>query len=443
MKNNESMVYTKKKEESIEKIANKIGRITEDAVAKMLNLGKATLRGGESVINRPPVYRLGESLDRSADLGRVVSRIEDLTEQANRAKSSLRNTYFGGKNSPSSLLAKARDTAYKDLPKGIGFTHEGSNLKDLANREIEESVFRSLARQSHIPEVDQYTRNLIATKDKANSELTHLLKSVKDDFSQGKEPTISVYNPNGPNIALQVDRPVASYNGSPVINTKKTLNIDGIESFNEKHKKLEKELQRQQHLSGPNFNPLQVQKAKEELERSSEFKNAFEDKLKLMSASANKPVNKAQFTLDDLDSVHKVKSFLKNPHLEQKHKLLDDVSHENLTNWIIHNVENGGPNVKKSLTDSLDAIAQDPNTVNYLQGFQFQRYSPEEMKNVMEAVKGTKSNLNEERFRGISDALGIAGIGGATGLLGYAGYKSANPDKYDNTKLLHHGNLKI
>ena len=440
MKKLSHLTFIEQREKNIEKVASRVSALTQDIVEQMLNLGKQTPRGGaSSVISRPPQYGLAQNLSRSGDLGRVVSQIDDFTGQANQAKNSVMSTYFGGEKSPLSLLTKAKDTAYSPLSKG--FAHEGSTLKQLAERELEESIFRSLSRQAHIPDVENYARHLIRTKGQRNGELDHLLKQVRDDFSVGKEPVIMVRGKGAP-IALQVDRPIASFNGSPVINTKKTLNIDGIETFNQKHMALEKDLQRKWQFNGGQWTP-ETLVAGEKLERSKNFKNAFEDKLKLMSSSESKDVNRAQFTLDDLDSVHKVEVFLKNPHLETKHKLLDDATHDNISNWIVNQVRNSPKDIKHSLSDALDLVAQDPKSVNYLQGFQFQRYSTDEMRKVMEAVKGTKSNLNAERLRVISDAMGAVGIAGLGGLGMYASGKAMNPEPYDPTKLLHHRNQEL
>ena len=421
--NNDHMVYLKAKEKSLDKIAMQVKGLIPDAVASMLSLGKAK---GSSLlgINRTPVHDLYGSLSRSGDIGRVVSEVSDLSRQALLGRDSIKNSYSGilnsGSSSPLSLLRKAREKVYSPL--GNSYAHSGSTLKEVASREIEESIFKALATQAHQPEVAKYAKNLVENRGYKHSELNSQIKKVMNDFAEGKDPSILIKNGagDGRHLNLAVDRPIASFNGAPVLNIKKTMGFDGVESFNAKHLKLENKMS-ENMAKGKEYDYLLGYK----LEKSKQFAEHFGDKLRLMSNSAD-DVNRSKFTLDDIDTVEKVKVFFQNPLIDDAQKFMPDYNMGLIADDIVNHVKKATrfrgdkpANIKEALSQKLSSIAGDPDKANFMQSFQFERYSPDEMKTVMEAVRGTKRATTDEAIRIGADALGIAALTGATGIVGY------------------------
>jgi len=422
------------KELVLSKQADLLRKIGLDDIKAMLSAGKRTLKGFESPmgISRPPIFGLNRSIGRASVLGATLSDIEELTHKANLNKGSIAKTYKGlfdskSDTNPLQLLTQARNKAYSSA----------NNLKKLSEAEIEESIFRSLARQGSNPQVESYAQHLVNTRGAKNSELSTHVKKIADDFIEGRDPVLLIKNGKGQgkNLNLTIDRPFASYNGSPVINTKKVMGIDGIESFNKKHIDLEQKYQRAL-LNANGASTDELIEAADKYQRSQAFNNVFGDKLREMSSSPD-IVNKAKFTLDDLDTVEKAKTFLKNPFVDNAHKLMDDYTRENITNSIIGHISKNPNDVKKGLSEALDQVAQNPNTANYMQSFQFERYSAEDMKNVMETLKGTKRRLLDERTRAVADALGAAGLAGVLGTGAYTAFKG--PD----TKMLHNSDERL
>lgn len=446
------------REKSIEKVAGAISKLAPEMVEQMLRAGKGTLKGiesshGLSGINRPPVVGLMDSLKRTQDLGKAVSEIDLLQELASKNRGSLKSTFLdifdmGSQSNPFQLMRQARNKAYRPL--GAGYNYPGSSLKQMAGTEIESSIFKSLARQSDIPEVNEYAKYLLNTRNERGSELKNLVRQVKDDYLNGKDPVIMVKDQHGRynNISLHLDKPIASYNGSPAINIGKTHGIDGIESFNKQHYRLQDNYNKAWSRAQDATDPKLIA-AKDEFARSKDFGHQFEDKLKLMSSSANKQINKAEFTLDDLDSVDKVRAFLRSPHLKREHRLLPEGTHEQYTGYILRELgqTNGSPEaVKLKLTQILDDMAQSPEGTNFLQSLQFKRYSGEDMKHLMESLKGTKNAVMAEGTRTGLDAAGLIGLP-AIGL--YGGYKAVQKhgklldDDSRDTKQLHHSPMRL
>jgi len=425
---NNQLVYLQEKEKGLEKIAASLKGLVPEAVEAMMNLGRSvphTMHG----IGRAPVADLYGSLARSGDIGKVVAEVSDLNRRALLGRGSIRTSYadlLGKSNtSPLSMLRKARDTVYSPL--GKGFNHSGATLKEVAERDIENSIFTALAKQSHQPEVAKYAKNLVENRGYEHSELNSQIKKVMNDYIEGKDPSILIKNGagDGRHLNLSVDRPIASFNGSPVLNIKKTMGIDGVESFNAKHTKLLNDFNKK-IMKGEGVDPTIVNK----IERSNKFAEQFGSKLREMSSSAD-DINRSKFTLDDLDSVEKVQTFFNNPHIEEAQKLLPDHHMDAITNEIVDYVHGATKMhghdpavVKDALAQKLSSLAADPSKANYLQSFQFERYSPEEMKKVMEAVRGTKRAATDEAIRLGADALGAATL---TGMLGMGAYGALKP----------------
>ena len=204
------------------------------------------------------------------------------------------------------------------------------------------------------------------------------------------------------------------------------MGIDGIDSFNAKHLALEHELAKKVQQGSVTMDDYT------KITRSNNFSREFGDKLHVMSGSAD-DLNKAKFTLDDLGSTSSVEAFFKNPHIEKSHKWMPDQQMEMVADDIVNHVHraartsgNDPKAIKEALSQKLNAIAADPNKANFMQSFQFERYSTEQMKNVMEAVKGTKKAVTDEYVRTIADAAGTIGV---TGVLGGVAYGALKPNE--------------
>lgn len=420
--NTDYLETLKTKEKTLDKLAVSIKKIDMGMLQDMLNLGKSTLRGNDFSmgISRPPTKGLFESIQRSNDIGRVVAKADDLTNLAKQNKSSITKSYSGfldkaSDSNPFSLMRQAKSQVYNPLDSS--YHYAGSKLKDVAVQDVEASIFKALSRQAHNPGIEDYAKKLVATRGDRHSELNVHVKKIIDAYADGKDPAIII---PGNKLPITIDRPIASFNGSPVINLKKTHGIDGIDSLNKKHNALERSFIAKR-ANGINDHTPEVQNLYDQVLRSRDFTNHFGDKIRLMSSSPDK-VNATKLTLDDLDSFGKVKALLKNPHMEQSHKLLSDVDHNAITDDIISAVHyqakrhGDSPEViKRALVSKLDEVSQNPMAVNYMQGFQLERYSADDMKRVMETLRSTKKNAIDEFVRTGADAVG------ATGMLGLGG----------------------
>ena len=450
-----SYIYAKSRniDVTMEKTAFlKLKKVTDsiDYVRDLLRRGKATRHPHSTEgLYRAHTTPFQDSIPRSEDLNKVVNNIKNLHEKAEKNSTSFFKSYKGLFNSksddnPFQLYRKANKAASTPLGKGYNFGN--STLKEIGKAEVESLIFQALAKHSNNPKVDDFAEQLFKDKDKPNSLLKKLIKGVEKDLINGKDPSISIPNVNtgGSRLEIKVDRPIASFNGSPAFNSKKTFGFDNVDDFNKQHEKIIKEYKDidSQVLNGT-LHPRDPEylKVSQTMHESQNFKRQFGDKIRLMDEAVTSNFNTVRITLDDLKSADAAKTFFKNPHASQGVTGLSSIKLKELTDEMVDAIEKATrakgdkPEVvKEAIIKKLDDFAGNPDKSGFLDTFHFDRYTANEMKDSMGAIKGTKADVELEGLRVGSNAVGALGLAGLMGAGAYQGYKSIFPEK-DTHKL--------
>ena len=373
---------------------------------------------------------LQRELDVAYDLGTASQQVRNLNQKADLGKTSLRNSYSdlfntSSDSNPLQLYRQARSKAYQPL--GDEFANAGSSLKEVANNEMKHLVVKSLGQQADNPEVLKYAKKLVDEDTGAFSDLTHLAKKVRRDFEEGVDATFTVPNAmgNGTGLTVKVDRPLATYNGSPAFDLQKTFGIRNADSFNKQHQAIAQNYDDAARVHLANRRDTKALQefttAKKDLELSAHFRDTFGRKITDTTAKTN--INTPKVTLADFKTLKDVEAFFKNPLASngvsalpkgQTSMLADD-----LVDFVKQEIVSKGNSpqvIKNAIITKLDKFAQNPLQAGFLDTFHFARYSADEMKDVIGALKGTSNVVSTEYLRLGADALALGLGGGLAGL---------------------------
>ena len=372
---------------------------------------------------------LTRELDAAYDIGLAANQVKNLHAKAELGKKSITNSYSGlfdtfSETNPLQLYRQARSKKYSPL--GDDFMHSGSSLKDVAEKEMEHLVIKSLGQQADNPKVVKYMQKLVNENDGNFSELQQIAKKVKSDFADGVDATVTVPDAlgRGTSLTVKVDRPIATYNGSPAFDMSKTFGLNNVESFNKHHRSLISKFDDATAKLKANSSDLkaktEMKKAKEELSLSSHFRDRFANKLP--DGATNKGAGTPQVTLNDFKSLQDVKSFFLNPLANRGVSALSTQKAQRLSDQLVKHVRgqiaqkgNSPQVIKSAIITKLDEFAKVPENAGFLDTFHFARYSPSEMKDVMNTLTGTRDQVSSEVLRLGAD-VGALGLG--TGLAG-------------------------
>ena len=379
---------------------------------------------------------LADEIDAAHDLGLAASQTRGLTGRADINKASIKKSYSDlfnpqSESNPFQLLRQAKSKVYNDL--GDEFIHKGSNLKDVTGNEMEQLIIKSLGKRADEPIVREYAEHLIKSNTHSGSDLKVLSKKMLDDFAEGIEPKINIPSQSGNrgSLSIVVDKPMATFHGSPVFDLKKTFGIKDIDDLNgqyrqmhDKAETLYSNLQNAKHLKPREQQKIQMefQRAHEEVERTGEFMKRMGQKIQ--NASASGGVNAAKFTLDDIKSYDDALVFFGNPLATKGVTSLQPAKVEMLSSELLQHIRqqtalkgNSPQVVKSAIISKLDNFAKDPSKAGFLDTFHFARYTTDEMKDIVGTLRGTKGSVMNEALRLGSDAafavggVGLAGLG--------------------------------
>lgn len=369
----------------------------------------------------------------ATDLGEAAARVKGLANQADLNSHSIRSSYSGLFNSkstsnPLQLLRKAKAMSYGKL--GDDFFHSGSSLKEVADSEVEQLIINALGKNSGNTEVRNYAKHLLDSKSNSTSELRTLTKKVMKDFEDGVDPSIVVPNAAGTNtgMAIKIDRPVASYGGSPAFDMKKTFSIDTLDDFNKQHQQFVQKYddavdKAAAHRFGPDAIRARVAKvqAESDLRASAKFRDAFGHKLP--TTSGRMQIDTPRITLKDMNSFDEAEAFFRNPMARGGTSALSPteakVYTDNLLAHVRREIGSKGDSplvIKNAIITKLDEFAKDPGASKFLDTFHFARYSADEMKDVVGVLKGSKNAVAQEYLRLGADAGAVVGGGALAGL---------------------------
>ncbi len=364
--NTDYMNYYNKKEELLEKQAG-VGNYADDLL-KMLGLSRKANKLG-----RTPIYNLRASMERSDAIGSALGEAKKLVETAKINSDSITKSYgFANKDTnPLSLYSQAKQKL-KDVP-------------DLLKEDFKNSILQSAARHSD-PKIHAFAQGLA----KDNKLMDTHVKKLMHDAAAGKELTLHIPNVNGmgKHVKMNIDSPLASYSGSPILNTKDVLGIDGINSFNSAVGKL---------------------KNSDDIARGKKFGEVFAEKLKMRDP----------FTIRDLNTYEKAETYLNSPFVKDIYKS-DRNLHKEVTNDILNAVKNNSGDIEKTIKTKLSELASDPRKASYLDMLKLKRLDSTELKKLIETTETPRSRFNTEAFRLAFDATGAVSAGVGAAAIGYS-----------------------
>ena len=422
-------------------------RITDsiDNLRDIMKRGKASHHPHDEVeLYRAYTTPFKDSIPRSEDINKAVNSIKNIHEKAEKNSESFLKSYRGLFNSksednPFQLYRKANKVS--SGPLGQGYNFGNNTLKEVEKAEIESLIFQALAKNANNPKIDAFAEKLFKEKGKPHSILEKLIKEVEKDMANGKDPSISIpiEGFGGRRLEIKVDRPIASFDGSPAFNSKKTFGFDNVDDFNKQHNRLIKNyhsLDKKVKNGTLYIKDPEYEEATKQMYASLDFKNKFGSKIRLMDDTVTSNFNTVRITLDDLDSLDSARVFFKNPHASQgvtglPPDRLDDLTDE-MVSAIAQATRAKGNNkkvVKETIVKKLDEFAEDPKKSEFLNTFHFDRYTADEMKDSIGAAKGTKADVELEGLRIGSNAVGALGLTGLLGAGAYQGYQSSFPEK--------------
>lgn len=401
---------------------------------------------------RQPVTDLGEQIALAEEMGKRINLIRVNDRLADEASNSIMNSYklFGGNRQQNPLFLKKE--SLRELNKGLehlgpafeGFT--GANALDaVAYHELKKAI----GARVNEPGMSEFLEHISGNPKAFES----VLKDISAQYAKGMAPEIKAIYPGMDKtrpITLQMSMPLHTHNGAVSVDLTKAMGIDGKDSYASKYRKIrdiyesstkKMDSMRDEALENLNYAPSgkrdpsmvmesNFEEVKKTMERADKFDKLFGQKIVgLTPAGGAKALdNRMEFTLDDIDSIDKVKAYFReNPYLGDialdKGTEGGRVAFKKLSDNLVKQVENSvaglGANasseqkaaaVRAAVRRTLAEYAKNPHESYYLNAIPFKHVGSDDLKNFGENVMSASHAVGKEKVRLLADAMGIVGL---------------------------------